>query len=83
MVRFLWEVFMKFYLIGAVVALVAGAYFAGGRVAHERCRAAAANTATEIAINSANITRIANEKTFNTGLRDIRRILHQKYTIAD
>jgi len=74
---------MKFYLIGAVVALVAGAYFAGGRIAHEKCRAAAANTATEIAINSTNITRIANEKTFNTGVRDIRNILRQQYTIAD
>lgn len=74
---------MRIYLIIAVVAMVGGAYFTGGRIAYEKCRADVANSATTAVVKSGEITRIANEKTFSTGVRDIRDILRRKYTIAD
>lgn len=74
---------MKVYLIVAVCTLVGGAYLAGGRIAREKCRGNVANSETNAVIKSVEITRIANEKTFNTGVRDIRDILRRKYTIAD
>ena len=74
---------MKFYLMAAVFALVVGAYFAGARISREKCRADAAHAETNAAITSGEIIRDANEKTFNTGVRDIRDILRRKYTIAE
>lgn len=74
---------MRIYLIIAIIALVGGAYIMGARVAREKCTADVANATTAEIINTVNNTRAADEKTFNTGVRDIRNILRAKYTIAD
>ena len=74
---------MRNYLIITVCAMVVGAYVMGMRIAHEKCKTASANNQTYEIINSVNLQRMANEKVFNTGVRDIRDILRQKYTIAE
>ena len=74
---------MQKYLIIAVCAMVFGAYFFGARIAHEKCVADGANAQTNDIINNVNMVRVANEKTFHTGVRDIRNILRRKYTIAE
>jgi len=74
---------MQKYLIIAVCAMVVGAYFFGARIAREKCVADGANAQTHEIVNSRNILRKANEKTLNTGVRDIRDILRRKYTIAE
>lgn len=74
---------MKIYLIATVGALALGAYVMGGKIAREKCRTDVAIAATNTEIKSREIERIVNEKTFTTGVRDIRDILRTKYTIAD
>ena len=74
---------MQKYLIIAVCAMVLCAYFFGARIAREKCVADGANAQTGEIINNVNMVRNANEKTLHTGVRDIRDILRQKYTIAE
>lgn len=71
------------YIIAIFIAFIAFSYWAGNRVAVQKCDAQIAK------LNSQN-TNIAfekmekvNEKTFNTGVRDIRRILREQYSIAE
>ncbi len=74
---------MKNYLILAVVVIIAGAYFFGARIGREKCAVANARTQTNEIINITDIQRNTDEKVFNTGVRDIRRVLCEKYTIAE
>ena len=74
---------MKNYLILAVVAIIAGAYFFGARIGRAKCAVANARTQTNEIINITDIQRNTDEKVFNTGVRDIRRVLCEKYTIAE
>lgn len=68
-----------------VAAVVAAAYWSGGRVGEVKCLAAnaASSGATQIAITEEIIdTKGAiNAETYNTGVRDIRDRLRAKYTI--
>lgn len=73
----------KIYLIVAIVSMVVGAYFMGVRVTQVKCRANVATAQTADMVQFMNLNRISDEKVFNTGMRDIRGILRQKYTIAD
>lgn len=74
---------MKKYLFIACVAIVAFAYWAGGRVAAQKCATKIAEIrATQQSVNLENMVNV-NEKVFNTGVRDIRRILRTEYTIAE
>lgn len=74
---------MKKYLFIACVAIVAFAYWAGGRVASQKCATQIAEIrAEQQSVNLENMVNV-NEKVFNTGVRDIRRILRTKYTIAE
>lgn len=76
---------MKIYifLFFVFIVVVAGAYWAGGRVASQKCATQIAEIrAEQQSVNLENMVNV-NEKVFNTGVRDIRRILHEKYTIAD
>ncbi len=78
---------MKPYIIIAIVLAVGGAYWVGGRVATERARAefaaqqniAAAQIQTEIIDKKREI----NATVFNTGVADVRRMLRERYTIAE
>lgn len=74
---------MKKYLVGATVIIVAGAYFFGARIARIKCVAAGARAQSNEIINITNTKRATDEKVFNTGMRDVRRILRAKYTIAE
>lgn len=74
---------MKLYLIGAIFCMVLGAYFAGLRIANIRCSANSADAQVDDMVHMIKINRLSNEKVFNTGVRDIRSILHTKYSIAD
>lgn len=74
----------KYFVIAAMCAGVcAGAYWAGGRVASQKCATQIAEIrAEQQSVNLENMVNV-NEKVFNTGVRDIRRILHTEYTIAE
>ena len=76
---------MKLYifLFFICVVVVAGAYWAGGRVAAQKCNARAAEVAVKQNQEIIKTMVAINEKTFNTGVRDIRRVLREKYTIAE
>ncbi len=83
MVRFLLGANMKKYLIAAIVIIVAGAYFFGARIGRMQCETNTLNKHFGETINITSIKRSTDEKVFNTGMRDVRRILHTKYTIAE
>ena len=74
----------KYFVIAAMFAGVcAGAYWAGGRVASQKCATQIAEIrAEQQSVNLENMVNV-NEKVFNTGVRDIRRILRTEYTIAE
>ena len=74
----------KYFVIAAMCAGVCvGAYWAGGRVASQKCATQIAEIrAEQQSINLENMVNV-NEKVFNTGVRDIRRILRTEYTIAE
>lgn len=76
---------MKLYLclLMAVVIAIFFAYFAGGRVANERCRA---RINADVFARQSEIIKLqgcVNVEVFNHSADDIRRILHKKYTIAE
>lgn len=76
---------MKIYifLFFVFIVVVAGAYWAGGRVASQKCATQIAEIrAEQQSLNLENMVNV-NEKVFNTGVRDIRRILRTEYTIAE
>ncbi len=74
---------MKLNVFFVSVVIILLAYFAGTRVASQKCK----TRITELKlVGQLDINKTMdeiNEKTFNTSVRDIRRILHEKYTIAD
>lgn len=55
----------------------------GGRVAMQKCNARVASVAVKQNQEIIKTMGVINEKTFNTGVRDIRRVLCEKYTIAE
>lgn len=76
---------MKTYLFVFLVACATlfFAYGAGVWVGREKCNA---QTERNVAIQQSEIIKTmetVNAETFNTGVRDIRRILYEKYTIAE
>ena len=74
---------MKQYLIVAVVIIIAGTYFFGLRIGRARCVIDSMHAQSNEITNIMDIKRDTDEKVFNTGMRDIRRVLHEKYTIAE
>lgn len=74
---------MKKYLIIAVAVIVAGAYFFGVRIGRMKCNMDSVRAQSSEISDIIDIKRNTDEKVFNTNLGDIRRILHEKYTIAE
>ena len=74
---------MRIYLIIALSCIVEGAYLLGTQVANRKCELRAALNQTYEIIQKISMQRETDEKVYNTGVRDIRRILHTKYTIAE
>ena len=76
---------MKLYLclLMAVVIAIFFAYFAGWRVANERCRAQINAGTLAQQTELVNLQGGLDVEVLNRGVGDIRRILHKKYTIAE
>lgn len=73
----------KLYVLCAVAVVVVAAFFIGTMVGKLQCRESVAieksNTQSQIIKTIGEI----NAETLHTGTDDIRRILHQNYTIAE
>lgn len=74
---------LRIYIWVVGLMIVVGAYWVGGRIATAKCKQNVAITQNKRLFEMYEIKRCVNEKTFNTRLGDIRRVLHDKYTIAD
>lgn len=74
---------MKIYLIAAMAAFILFAFAAGTRIGTLRCERNTARTTTtqQTQIIQQQVTTHA--ETMHTGMRDIRRVLREKYTIAE
>ncbi|MDL2295256.1 hypothetical protein LJC18_00335 [Lachnospiraceae bacterium OttesenSCG-928-E19] len=77
----------KIYIGAAILAVVYGAYWAGGRIANAQCRADQVidNAMQNDKIHQTIIEtkRIVNETVITTGTIDIRMRLRDKYTIEN
>lgn len=77
----------KLYLFMAIVALIFGAWVYGSETAKAVCRAQIANQnlreIQEAETKIINTKRMIHDTVYKTGVRDIRNILRDKYTIAE
>ena len=73
----------KIYIFICGLLVVYGAFWAGGRIATAKCAAKTTKNQILQVYKVLETKRHINEKSFNTGVDDIRHILHTKYTIAD
>ena len=76
---------MKLYvfIFMAGVTAIFFSYVAGMRVGREKCRTDMVNQSSAIQSQTIKIMGDVNAETFNHGVGDIRRILREKYTIAE
>lgn len=77
----------KIYIIAGIAGMIFAAYWAGGQIATQRCRADVAvqqnMSATQLQTEIIETKTKINEETFNTSSADIRGLLRSKYTIAE
>ena len=73
----------KIYLLFLLGATIFAAYITGTKIAHEQCNTKIATQNTEIATQNIINTRKLNETVYKTSVRDIRDIMHAKYSIAE
>ena len=73
----------KLYFLLFLIVTLFGAYWCGERVAHEKCKLAVADDAIVQQVELIKIQEAVNADTVRRGVDDIRRILHEKYTIAE
>ena len=73
----------KIYLIVLMCATIVGAYFYGKSVGVAQCEKQHFQNQINITEQQKTNERIINETVYKTGVGDIRRILHDKYTIAE
>ena len=74
---------MRLYIAALGGAAIFLAYVTGVHVGNVRCGERVANANSEQILLNTTIMGQANETAVHTGVRDIRRILHEKYTIAE
>jgi len=74
---------MRFYMAGLVFACCVLAYFMGHGAARSKCAADSAAAAHRMQIYTIKQQVKIDAETFNTGSADIRRVLREKYTIAE
>lgn len=74
---------MKIYLIAAMAAFILFAFATGARIGTLRCERNTARTTTTQQTQIIQHQVKINEKTMHTGMPDIRRILRERYTIAE
>lgn len=80
---FLGKIMQKIYILIGFIGIVIGAYWAGGRVATQKCDARIANMNARAITCAAKTMEKVNVETVNTSLYDIRRILRERYSIAE
>ena len=73
----------KIYLIMLICAITSGAYFYGVHVGNSKCEIGHFQNQINISEQNKTNERIVNDTVYKTGVVDIRRILRDKYTIAD
>jgi hypothetical protein len=73
----------KVYFLLFFIVVVCGAYFVGGRVEREKCKAVAANDVASHQIQFIKLQEEINAEAFSRGGDDIRRVLREKYSIAE
>ena len=73
----------KLYLLLFFIVVVWGAYLVGGRVASEKCRGAVADDIVAQQTELIKIQEVVNAEVVSRGVGDIRRVLREKYTIAE
>ena len=76
---------MKMYLFifMAVCTAIFFSYGAGVRVGREKCNALTEHNVASQQSELIKTMETINAETFNTGVRDIRNVLREKYTIAE
>lgn len=76
---------MKTYLFifMAGVTAIFFSYIAGVRVGREKCRADLVSQSATIQSQTIKLIGDVNAETFNRGVDDIRRVLYEKYSIAE
>lgn len=73
----------KLYFLLFLLAVVCGAYFAGGQVGRQHCNA---RMGADVITQQSQILKIQgdiNAEAYNLNTGDIRRRLREKYTIAE
>lgn len=73
----------KIYLIGFVGALVMGAYFYGANIEQAKCKTKYLQNDFETITKIQQKQKVIHDTVYKTGVADIRRILFDKYTIAE
>ena len=73
----------RFYVAVAVCTAFFCCFWVGTIVGRVRCNLAVTQAASENIIENVKQLRIYDEKVIRTSVGDIRRILHEKYTIAE
>ncbi|MBQ2858950.1 MAG: hypothetical protein IJE82_01130, partial [Alphaproteobacteria bacterium] len=73
----------KLYFLLFFIVVVCGAYIVGGRVASEKCRGAVANDIVAHQMKFIRLQEDINAEAVSRGGDDIRRVLREKYTIAE
>ena len=73
----------KLYLVMAICALIIGAYFYGVNITNAKCQKQHIEQIFQNQTESIQNQRIIHDTVYNTGVGDIRRILHDEYTIAE
>ena len=76
---------MKLYIviIAAICAAIFFAYVMGKKIEAAQCRAEIIAASVKQIKENQKIKREINAESYNIGVIDIRRILHEKYTIAE
>ena len=65
-----------------ICTIIIGAYFFGMHVGNSKCKIKNFQNQINLIREDRKQERIINDKVYKTGVDDIRRILHDKYTIA-
>ncbi len=74
---------LRIYFAAVVIAAIFLSYFIGAHVANIKCNEHIANAISEQSVTNNNLLENTNETVFHTSVGDIRRILYEKYTIAE
>lgn len=74
---------IKLYLTILICAIVYGAFFYGKNVGASKCEIQKLHNQIYVIDQNKTKERNINDMVYKTGVRDIRRILHDKYTIAE